>query len=70
MLTHRKPSACQGCELARQAINGLYCTQLKCYVEHQQMKPCEKEIKTNDSDLKSDKQDSYGKDNACSNEIF
>ena len=43
MLTHRNPSACQGCELAQQSINGLYCTQLKCYVEHQHTKPCDKD---------------------------
>lgn len=53
MLTHRNPSACQGCELARKSLNGLYCTRLKCYVEHQQTKPCEKEIKTNDNELKT-----------------
>lgn len=55
MLTHRNPSACQGCELAQQSINGLYCTRLKRYVEHQQTKPCEKEIKTNDNELKNEK---------------
>ena len=54
MLTHRNPSACQGCELAQQSINGLYCTRLKRYVEHQQTKPCEKETK-NDNELKNEK---------------
>ena len=55
MLTHRNKSACKGCELALKAINGLYCTRLKSYVEHQHTKPCEKEIKTNDNELKNEK---------------
>ena len=41
--------------MARKAINGLYCTLMKRYVEHQQTKPCEIEIKTNDNELKNEK---------------
>ena len=38
----RQQSACNGCTVAYQAINGLYCPQRKCYVEYAAQRPCQK----------------------------
>lgn len=38
----RQPSACKGCPVSIQAVNGLYCAQRKCYVEYAHQRPCQK----------------------------
>ena len=39
----RQITPCKGCELARNQINGVYCTRLKRYVQHVMEKPCKTE---------------------------
>ena len=40
MPSENKKSACKGCRMAYNALNGLYCTRLKRYVEYSKVQPC------------------------------